>query len=66
MAAQLLEQVHQDRRDGRLYSVERENEFGQKRIVQKFWHQLDDAERASLIEAEQRAYYEVLFSPNYY
>lgn len=61
MPAQLLELVHEDRRDGRLYSVERKNEFGQKRIVPKFWHQLDDAERASLIESENRQAYNDLF-----
>lgn len=50
------------RTDNRLYFVERRNFDGQKRIVKKFWHQLDNNERAAQIEAENREYYTTLFN----
>ena len=45
-----------NQRDTRLYFVNRDG-----RIVKKFWHQMSDAERASELEAQQRAAYNDLF-----
>jgi hypothetical protein len=49
-------QIHEDRRDKRLYYVTRNG-----RIVKRFWHQMDDKERAGQIEAELRAAYVLAF-----
>jgi hypothetical protein len=57
MTAQLLAAIYENRPDTRLYFVSRNG-----RVVKKFWHQLDNAERAQQIEAEERESYCQLFN----
>ncbi len=52
MTAQTLTAIHKERMDNRLYYVNRDGS-----IVQRYWHQMSDAERKSQRAAEARAKY---------